>query len=187
MKTSTGWGRMSVKPCLLKQTDAYFWPPAIEQSVIISFFISIIISVILRKANPNPNPLMETENTSTRKCPRPPLRNHALRWGLSVGLTSAILSFAAVCGRLFLNGRLGRWYIVCHLYWPYHICRYWLQEGIRALPFIWQSLSAWHCFACSGDIATLFNIMLFQVIDTDLGGQPKWQENTPTMMAGGAL
>ncbi|MBX2911041.1 MAG: DUF4199 domain-containing protein [Cyclobacteriaceae bacterium] len=130
---------------------------------------------------------METENTPQPENAPPTLRNHALRWGLIVGLTSAILSLLlyVVDYSLMADWKVGLSLLAIYIGLTIYAGMGYRKESGPYLSFGKAYQHGFIVFACSGLIATLFNIMLFQVIDTDLGGKVTEVavENTATMMA----
>lgn len=116
---------------------------------------------------------METENISQEDNTPPTLLNHALRWGLIVGLTSGILSLLlyAVDYSLMADWKIGLLLFAIYIGLTIYAGISYRKESGPYLAFGKAYQHGFMIFAISGLIATVFNILLFQVIDTELGGK----------------
>ncbi|MFZ1805909.1 MAG: DUF4199 domain-containing protein [Cyclobacteriaceae bacterium] len=129
---------------------------------------------------------METENNTQEDNVPPTLLNHSLRWALIVGLTSGILSlvFYAVDYSLLADWKVGLSFFAIYIGLTIYAGISYRKESGPYLPFGKAYQHGFVIFAVSGLIATVFNILLFQVIDSDLGGKVTEVaiENTAEMM-----
>lgn len=116
---------------------------------------------------------METENSIQEDNVPPTLLNHALRWGLIVGLTSGILSLLlyAVDYTLLADWKVGLMLFAIYIGLTIYAGINFRKESGPYLSFGKAFQHGFIIFACSGLIATAFSILLFQVIDADLGGK----------------
>jgi len=116
---------------------------------------------------------METQDTIQGDNVPSTLLQHALRWGLIVGLTSGILSLLlyAVDYSLLADWKVGLSFFVIYIGLTIYAGIHYRNESGPYLEFGKAYQHGFVIFACSGLIATVFNILLFQVIDSDLGGK----------------
>ncbi|MEZ4947379.1 MAG: DUF4199 domain-containing protein [Cyclobacteriaceae bacterium] len=116
---------------------------------------------------------METENINQEDTIPPTLFQHALRWGLIVGLTSGILSLLlyAVDYSLLADWKVGLSLFAIYIGLTIYSGISYRKESGPYLPFGKAYQHGFLIFVVSGLIATVFNILLFQVIDSELGGK----------------
>lgn len=129
---------------------------------------------------------METEDATQSESTPTTLFNHSLRWGLIVGLISGILSFIlyAVDYSLLADWKVGLFLLAIYIGLTIYAGISYRKETGPYLSFGKAYQHGLIIFICSGLIATVFNILLFQVIDPDLGGKVTEVaiENTAEMM-----
>lgn len=116
---------------------------------------------------------MEAENSIQGGNNPQVLLNHALRWGLIVGLTSGILSLLlyTVDYSLLADWKVGLSMFALYIGLTIYAGIQFRKETGPYLSFGKAFQYGFIVFACSGLLATAFNILLFQVIDTDLAGK----------------
>lgn len=130
---------------------------------------------------------METENPTQGENTPPTLFNHALRWGLIVGLISGLLSFVlyAVDYSLLADWKVGLFLFALYIGLTIYAGISYRKESGPYLSFGKAYQHGFIVFACSGLLATIFNIVLFQIIDSELAGKVTEVaiENTTSMMS----
>lgn len=101
------------------------------------------------------------------------LMNHAIRWGLIVGLISGVLSllYYAIDYSLMADWKVGLFSMAIYIGFTIYAGINFRNETGPYLSFGKAYQHGFLVFAISGLIATVVGILLFQVIDTELGGK----------------
>lgn len=124
---------------------------------------------------------MEEEKTPTT------LLNHAIRWSLIIGLISGVLSLLlyAVDYTLLADWKVGIFSLIIFIGLTVYAGINYRNEVGPYLAFGKAYQHGFIVFALSGLISTVVNLLLFQVIDTELAGKVTEAalENTAAMMA----